>query len=197
MARKRLPVIPLKDDADETGASPETEDQTAASPEVEDDDGTADAGTKAAKDKTHEGDLPNGVKKRLERAKRRAEASRLEAAEWRRRAEEAESKAATAGAKQTEDTGGDAGAKASTVETDAVSDDPLPPDDYHEDYPEESDYVKDQADAEGLNAFLEDVDRWEQNIPLKGAAKKAKPTDGADDRGTKAAETTPTGRQGF
>ena len=176
---------PPPDDAADTEVLPENKDDTTgASPETEASDGDADAGNKAADDRANK--LPKWVQKRLEREQRRTEAARQEAAAWRTRAEGANAPDDREGQqRQTEEGGTSAGTTQTERRQDqgTVSDEPLPPEEYKFDYPEETDYVKDPDDAEGLAAFLEDVDRWEGNVPLKGGTHAEKPPDGGGDGG--------------
>ena len=162
---------PSQDDDVDTGVLPEDEDGT-GSPPGTGDDGGADAGPKAAGDGAPDGELSPAMKKRLERAKRQKEAAREEGAGWRKRAEDAEAALAAARGEG----GGDTDAsRQAEGDQGAVSDEPLPEDEYTEkyDYPEEADYVSGDDDTDGMTAFLDDVERWESNIPLRGGKAKA------------------------
>ena len=184
-------VSPPDGDDDNTAVQPEKTDDTGASPETEDvADGTADAGEKAADSKTSD-DLPKGVKRRLEREKRKTEAARREAAEWRKKAEalEANKSDGADGTPKDADQGDNSGEP--TDPPAATNDEPMNPDDYDYDYPEEEDYLSGPDDAEGLAAFLEDVDRWEENIPLKGGKHAASTGGEGGDTKSAPAETKP------
>ena len=133
------------------------ESDTAASPENDDDNVGANDGKEGAEDSR--GDLPKGVKRRLERAKRKADRAREEAEEWKRKYEEA----TRAAPKSSEDT---------PKQTGADSETPIPEEDYDFDYPEEADYFQSEQDTAGVNAWMEDVRRWDDNLPLKGPPKK-------------------------
>lgn len=161
--------VPEKDES--TDVSPDKpDDTTSAASESADDDGEEDAGKKASSEQDRD-DLPKGVKKRLDRAKRQRELARREADEWRRKYEQAV-------ASSTKPPDDDAGA--GKQEQQAGADEPVPEgQDYNFDYPEESDYMADENDAEGLSAYLEDVDRFENRLPLKGGKHAA--TQGNDD----------------
>jgi len=147
-------------------------DTTGSSPGNEDDDGDAGAGNKAADD-AH--DLPDWAKKRVERAKRSKELARQEAdaarrreAEWQRKFEELQAN------RGRDDTDGTRGTETRGTQRQETDDQPLPADEYNEryDYPEEADYMSGADDQEGLAAYLDDVDRWEQRIPLRGGKHK-------------------------
>lgn len=188
-AAHRVGAKPNGEGEDHTGDPPETG-VTGASPETEEEsDGDLDAGGKAG-DRTTD-DLPKGIKRRLDRAKRGRDAARHEAETWRKRAEAAEAKLAGGEQQDTADSGGDPETQTQSAQN-AVSDEPLSDEEYSYDYPEEADYVKGEDDAEGLTAFLEDVERWEQNIPLKGG--KHAPASGGGDEGG-GGEAKPNGEQ--
>ena len=147
------------------------EDPTRAAAETADENGDPDAGENAGNE-PHD-DLPKGVKRRLRRAKDKETAARAEAEAWRKRYETLQ--AEKAGGEQPE-----GGQQEQQRQPEEVSDDPLPADEYNFDYPEESDYVSGPEDAEGLTLFLEDVDRWEASIPLKGGKHRAPAGQGGD-----------------
>ena len=167
---------------DDSTGEEEGQDTTRTSAETEGTDGDADAGEKAAGDQA-QGDLPKGVKKRLERAKRKTELARKEAEQWRKKFESLQGGddggGATSTATQDDDDAGD-NQTASATEGE-----------YDFDYPEESDYMDGDDDADGLSAYLADVERWENQQPLKGGAKatqdgddqtQGRADDGADER---------------
>ena len=162
-----------------------TDDEPGASPGTEADDGDPNAGPKDGEDEP--GSLPKGVKRRLERAKRARDLARQGEELWRRRYEEA-----VAGRPGAENEPPADDPSAAQPPENEVEDEPIPSDEYDFDYPEESDYLSGDDDAEGMNAFLEDVERWEANLPLKGG-KHAAPA--GDNRAQPGSEQEPGGQQ--
>lgn len=167
----------------EPGPGDDTDDPTGASPGTEADDGDPNAGPKDGDDEP--GTLPKGVKRRLERAKRSRDLARQGEELWRRRYEEA-----VAGREPGAETP-PADDPAAQRPEEEVEDEPIPADEYDFDYPEESDYMSGDDDTEGMNAFLEDVERWEANLPLKGG-KHAAPDGNREQPGS---EREPGGQQ--
>ena len=114
-------------------------------------DSDKDAGEKS--ESKDEGDLPKWVQQRLRREKRKTEReiAKREALEARLAAleQKTDTKPETAPAKE---------------KPEIDMDTPIPEEDYEYDYPEKDDYDSEEA-------WLEDTDRWENNLPLKGGKK--------------------------
>ena len=157
---------------------------TAAAPVSAEDDGDAGPGEPPATE-TKSGDLPRGVKRRLEREKRRTELARQESEALRARVAELE--AAPASGKPEPAVAEPASEAAPAV----VSDEPLPESEYNFDYPDEKEYVADDKDADGLASFLEDVERWEKNVPLKGGKSAKAPASQPTETRTEPAPASP------
>lgn len=184
-AARRRRDNPGQAEAEPPPPEDDSDDLTGASPETEADDGDPNAGPKDGEDEP--GSLPKGVKRRLERAKRSRDLARQGEELWRRRYEELAAK--TPGA---EDEPPPDDPSAAQPPEEEVDEEPIPEGEYDFDYPEESDYMSGDDDAEGMNAFLEDVERWEANLPLKGG-KHASPAGGT--REQPGSEHEPGGQQ--
>lgn len=124
------------------------------------DDGDDDAGEKSAKKRPE--DLDPWVQKRLDREKRKTERERA-------RADSLEARIAALETGKTDPKATDEGKPESKKAT-AVSDDPIPEEEYDYDFPEEGDY---KSEAE----WIEDIDRWDRNLALKGGKHAKAKTD--------------------
>ena len=178
------PVAEPKAPSKEANPPSKEAEPTAAAPVSAEDDGDAGPGEPPATE-TKSGDLPRGVKRRLEREKRRTELARQESEALRARVAELE--ATPASGKPAPATAEPAPEATPAV----VSDEPLPESEYTFDYPDEKEYVADDKDADGLASFLEDVERWEKNIPLKGGKSAKAPASQPAETRTEPAPETP------
>ena len=122
--------------------------------------------------------LPDGVKKRISRANKQRDRARSDVARLEK--ENADLKAKLeAGNTDPKPPAAEPPAEP-TPEPTAADDKPIPEEEYDFDFPEEDDYIKAAGGdkTKGIKAFVEDVKRWEDNLPLKGgkyAGKPAKP----------------------
>ena len=181
-------IVPDSEDEDEKTDDEKTDDEkttTGAESKKKgtqtdkSDDGNEETGETSEKKKSEQ--LSKGVRRRLERAKRQTERERGYNAELQQRIKTLEDQAAKSSETKEEELPEKPEAKSTEQKLDP--DKPIAEADYDFDYPEESDYLEGADDQEAAaKVFLEDVRRWEKNLPLQGGKySEAKEKSKADD----------------
>ena len=144
-----------KVEVEEDVETPDVED-TPTDAESSGNDSDADAGEKS--DGKEATELPQWMQKRLDREKRKTERERKKREDLEKRLEALEKAAATVEPKE----------KEMEAQADDGDEEPMSDEDYDYDFPERGDYKSEQE-------WLDDTDRWERNIPLKGGKSAKKP----------------------
>lgn len=178
---------PDKPESTPTGADNPGEDGKKAKTQ----DGNEDTG-KPRRAEPPQDELPEGVKKRLARANRQRDKERERVAALEAEREELRQQLAEAQGSQPGDKPADKPKEEPPPKAAADMDTPIPEDQYDYDYPDESDYQgKGISEEAALRAFLEDVDRWDRNLPLKGGKYKGKSPGQQDKPADKPAQRKP------